>query len=144
VVVLIPDLSWMRDAALALASVGAVLGLASVLLGLYSVISGQDHLPKRIRRLLWKVPASVDDHKTRGLALMLNGAAMMLVELGITAGVVGAYDHRSFAADAAFFITVVALLTSLACTAGSYTLSLRVRYVSTRTSTDPNRGIPPA
>jgi len=141
---LIPDVTWMQDTALSIASLAAVLGLASVLLGLFSIITGKDHFPKRVRRLLWKVPASADDHRMHGMMLMLNGAAVMLVELGVTANIVGMYGHRSASADAVFFITMVAILTSLACTAGSYTLSLRVRYVSTRTSTDTQPGIPPA
>jgi hypothetical protein len=141
---LLPDLSWMQDTALSIASLGAVLALASVLMGLFSVISGVDHFPGRIRRLLWKVPASPDDHRMQGIVLMLNGAAVMLVELGMTASIVGINNHRSFPADAVFFVTIVAFLTSLACTAGSYTLSLRVRYVSARTSTDAQPGIPPA
>jgi hypothetical protein len=133
----------MQDTALSIASFGAVLALASVLLGLFSVISGVDHFPTRVRRLLWKVPASADDHRVHGVMLMLNGAAVMLVELGVTAEIVGFRNHN-FPANAVFFITILAILTSLACTAGSYTLSLRVRYISTRASTDPNRGIPPA
>ena len=143
-VVLIPDLSWMRDTALSIASLAAVLSLASVLLGLFSVITGLDHMPKRVRRLLWKVPASADDHRMQGIVLMLNGAAIMLVELGVTAGIVGVYNHRAFPGDAMFFITTLAFLTSLACTAGTYTISLRVRYVSSRTSTDAQPEIPPA
>src|ERR1700681_1647618 len=40
VAVLIPDLTWMQDTALSVAALAAVLGLANVLLGLFSVITG--------------------------------------------------------------------------------------------------------
>jgi hypothetical protein len=142
--VLIPDLTWMEYTALTIASVAAVLSLTNVLLGLFSVITGKDHMPMFIRRRLWKMPASAEDHRLHGTSLMLNGAATMLAMLGVTSGIVGTHGVRGFPGDAMFFITLVAFLTALTCTAGSYTLSVRARYVSTRASTDTNPGIPPA
>jgi hypothetical protein len=144
VAVSLPDLTWMQDTALSLAAVGAVLSVTSVLLGLFSLITGKDHLPRSIRRLLWKVPASPDDHRTHGMTLMLNGAAVMMVELGVTAGIVGYHGLGRFAGDALFLITTLALATSVVCTIGAYTLATRTRYVSTRASTNPHPGIPSA
>ena len=132
----------MQDAALGLAVVGAVLSLANVVMGMISVITGKDHLPQRVRRLFWRVPASAEDHRLRGMAMMLNGAGVMIVELAITATVVAAHGHAF--RDAVFFITMLAFLTALTCIAGAYALSLRTRYVSSRASTDPLPGIPPA
>jgi hypothetical protein len=141
---LMPDLTWMQDAALSLAAVGGVLAVASVVLGLFSLITGKDHLPRSIRRLLWKVPASSDDHRTHGMTLMLNGAAVMMVELGVTAGIVGYHGLGRVSGDALFLITTLAFATSLACTVGAYSLGTRTRYMSTRGSTDSLPGIPPA
>ena len=45
----------------ALISVAAVLSLVSVTLGLFSTLTGKDPLPKRIRSLLRRVPASAED-----------------------------------------------------------------------------------
>ena len=64
---------------LSLISVAAVLSLVSVMLGLFSTLTGQDALPKRIRRMLRRMPASADDFRLRGVSLLLNGAAVMLL-----------------------------------------------------------------
>jgi hypothetical protein len=140
---LMPDLAWMQNTGLSIAAVAAVLSLTNVLLGLFSVVTGKDHLPLRIRHLLWKMPASADDHRTHGMSLMLNGAAIMLVELGLTAGIFGSHGVRGFPADVMFFVTMLAFCASLALTVGAYSLGVRTRYVSTRTSTDTRPAIPP-
>ena len=144
--VLIPDLTWMQDTALSVAALAAVLGLANVLLGLFSVITGKDHFPKGVRlwRLYARVPASTEDFRTHGMGLMLNGTAVVLMELGLTANIAGAHGLRGFPGDALFLITGLAFLTSLACLAGSFSLGVRTRYVSTRASTDARSGAPPA
>jgi hypothetical protein len=141
---LIPDLTWMQDTALSLASVAAVLSLATVVLGLFSVITGKDHFPLRFRRLLGRVPASVEDHRLHGTRMMLNGAALMLAELGATAGIFGGRGIAGFPNDVLFFMTMLTFLTAFACTIGSYSVGIRVRLVSTRASTDAQPGVPPA
>ena len=141
---LIPDLTWMQDAALSMGSVAAVLSLTILLMGLYSVITGKDHFPRRLRRLLWKVPASPDDQRTHGLYLMLNGAAILLMELCVTAGIYGSHSVRGFPADVMFFITLLGFCAAFALTVGAYVVGLRTRYVSSRASADSHPGIPPA
>ena len=134
----------MQETTLSLASVVAVLSLGSMILGLYSITTGKDHLPKRTRRLLPRVPASEEDHRMRGMSLMLNGAAMMIAALIFTANLVAMLNRGAFPPEAWFFVTIVGLLAMLACSVGSHTLYWRVRFVSTRASTDAHPGIPAA
>ena len=118
------------------------MSLVSVILGLFSVITGRDHLPWRIRYLLRRVPASAEDHRLHGMGLMLNGAALMLVMFGVAAGTAGRH-LGGFPSQVQFFVTAVAFVGSMALLAGAYTVSVRVRTVSTRASTDAHPGIPP-
>jgi hypothetical protein len=141
---------------LSLISVAAVLSLVSVTLGLFSTLTGKDPLPKRIRRLLRRVPASAEDFRLRGMSLTLNGAAVMLMASLLTIYLVGpllAFGGWSgyapsaslaFPEDTVFLVTTVAALAAMACLIGAYTLSGRVRYVSTRASTGAQPGMPPA
>ncbi len=144
----------MQQISLSLAAVAAVLSLVSVILGLFSTLTGKDPLPKRIRRLLRRVPASAEDFRTRGMSLVLGGAAVMLIASILTTNVVGltlsgvsGYAPSAtlaFPKAAVFLIGLVAALAAMACFVGSYTLMLRVRYVSTRASTGAQPGMPPA
>jgi hypothetical protein len=139
---------------LSLISVAAVLSLVSVMLGLFSTLTGQDALPKRIRRMLRRMPASADDFRLRGVSLLLNGAAVMLLVSIITTNVVvmsmltpGVVYYAPSAAlafpkDTVFLVTSVAALAAIACFIGAYILGVRVRYVSTRASTGPQPGMP--
>ena len=139
-----PDLTWLQDTALSVTSLAALLSLVNVVFGLFSVITGKDHLPWRIRRLLARVPASADDHRLHGTSLMLNGAALLMTMLGVTASAAGSHSLAGFRGDAQFFVTVVAFLGAVALLAGSYTVSVRVRLVSTRGATDAHHEPPPA
>ena len=51
---------------LSLISVAAVVSLLSVTLGVFSIVTGKDPLPKRIRSLLRRLPASAEDFRLRG------------------------------------------------------------------------------
>ena len=148
------DEPGIRVITLSLISVAAVLSLPSVTLGLFSTLTGKDPLPKRIRRLLRRVPASAEDFRLRGMSLTLNGAAVMLISL-LTINVAerlagggwsGSAPSASlaFSKDTVFLVTTVAALTAMACFIGAYTLGVRVRYVSTRASTGAQPGMPPA
>jgi hypothetical protein len=126
---------------LSLIFVAAVLSLVSVALGVLSTLTGKDPLPKHIRSLLRRVPASAEDFRLRGMSLTLNGVAVMLVASLLTTNVVdrlalgGWSGYAPSAALAfpkytAFLITTVAALAAIACFIGAYTLGVRVRYVS--------------
>jgi hypothetical protein len=139
---------------LSLISVATVLSLPSVMLGLFSTLTGKDPLPKRIRSLLRRVPASAEDFRLRGMSLTLNGAAVMLISLLTTINVDrlagGGWSgyapsaSLAFSKDTVFLVTTVAALAAMACFIGAYTLGVRVRYVSTRASTGAQPGMPPA
>ena len=139
-----PDLTWLQDTALSVTAFAALLSLMNVVFGLFSLITGKDHLPWRIRRLLRRIPASADDHRLHGPSLMLNGAALLMTMLGVSAGVAGRHNPGGFPGDTQFFVTVLAFFGAMALLAGSYTMSVRVHFVSTRGATDAHRERPPA
>src|ERR1700680_4772339 len=104
------------------------------MLGLFTTLTGQDALPKRIRRMLRRMPASADDFRLRGVSLLLNGAAVMLLVSIITTNVVvmsmltpGVVYYAPSAAlafpkDTVFLVTSVAALAAIACFIGAYIL----------------------
>ncbi len=137
----------------------AVLSCVSVMAGLISTLTGNDPLPKRIRSLMRRTPASAEDFRLRGMSLTLSGAAVMLIASGLATNVVeglalgtnvGAYAPSATLASLAFpkytvfLVTTVAAVVAVALFIGAYALSARVRYVSTRNSTATQPGIPPA
>jgi hypothetical protein len=145
----------MQGTTLLLACAAAVLSLGSVMLGLYFTLTGKDPLPKRVRRVLRRMPASVEDFRLRGMSLTLGGVAVMLMATILTANAVymlniGGFTGYApvatveFPKDTVFLVTVLAALAAIACFFGSYLLALRVRYVSTRNSTGAQVGMPPA
>ena len=150
------DEPGIQIATLSLLAVAAALSLASVVLGLFSSLTGKDPLPTRIRRMLRRVPASAEDFRLRGLSLMLDGAAVLLLVSIITTNVVvmGVLNPGvvvlvpsasvAFPKTIVFLVTVVVALASIACFCGSYALSVRVRYLSTHASTGVGPEIPPA
>ena len=139
---------------LSLISVAAVVSLVSVTLGLFSTLTGKDPLPKRIRSLLRRVPASAEDFRLRGMSLTLNGVGVMLISLltlnsvdRLAGGGWSGYAPSSslaFSKDTEFLVTTVAALAAIACFIGAYALGVRVHYVSTRASTGAQPGTPPA
>jgi hypothetical protein len=141
---------------LSLISVAAVLSLANVMLGVLAIVTGRDPLPKKVRGLLRRMPASPDDFRLRGMSLTLNGAAVMLIVSGLTINVVGrlalvgTYAYApwtasvQFANDVLFLVTTVAALAAIACFMGAYAVGARVRYASTHPSTGSQPGMPPA
>ncbi len=143
---------------LSLVSIATLLSFVSLMLGLFSTWTGKDPLPTRIRNRLRRTPASAEDFRLRGIALMLTGAAVMLVVSLVTINVVNvialdgisgyaAYapsDSVAFPRATVLFVNTVAALAALACFSGAYALSVRVRYIGTRPSTGPLQGTPPA
>jgi hypothetical protein len=140
---------------LSLISLAALLSFVSVTVGLFSTLTGNDPLPRRIRSLLRRVPASAEDFRLRGMTLMLNGAAVMLMVSLLTINVVNTLTRGSisgyvpsasvaFPRATVFLVTTVAALAALACFVGAYVLGVRVRYVGTGPSTGTQQGTPPA
>lgn len=129
---------------LSLISVAAVLSLAGVMVGLLCTVTGKDPLPRRIRSVMRRVPASAEDFRLRGMSLMLNGAAViLLVSLSaaevvdrLTAGAGYApAGSLAFPTDTMFLVTAVAVAAAVALFIAAYAVSVRVQYVSTRVVT---------
>jgi len=122
--------------ALLTAVVAATFGLGSVLLGLFSALTGKDHWPKVIWRLRRRVPASEEDRRTHGVALMLNGAAMLMILMGVsmTALTAGVRDGEPLKA-LRFLLTLIGLGASIACVLGANAVFRRVRYLHGQAST---------
>jgi hypothetical protein len=148
------DEPGIKAITLSLISLAAVLSFMSVMLGLFSTLTGKDPLPRRIRRLLRRAPASADDFRLHGTSLMLNGVAVMVIVSLLTVNVVNALTRGgisgyvpsasvAFPRATVFLVTTVAALAALACFVGAYVLGVRVRYVGTVPSTGTQQGTPP-
>lgn len=90
---LLPDLPTMQTYTLWLAVVASLLCLVSVILGLYSALTGKDHWPTQMSRLRRRVPASDEGRRRHGVSMMLNGGALLLVLFGVSMNALGAGDH---------------------------------------------------
>ena len=119
------------------ALVAALAGLASLLIGLFSFVTGKDHWPAALRGIRRRVPATPEDHRLNGLALMLNAAAMMPILLGIGLVDVGSQVRFGLGLekDLLFLLQVIGLGASLALVAAAYRTSRSVQYVYGEPST---------
>jgi hypothetical protein len=143
---------------LSLISLAALLSFASVTLGLVFTVSGKDPLPGRVRSLLRRVPASPEDFRLRGMTLMLNGAAVMLIVTLLTINVVNRLTFSGFSGyvplatlatlavpkATVFLVNTVAALATLACFIGAYKVGVLVRYIATGPSNSTQQRMPPA
>jgi hypothetical protein len=118
--------------ALGLLAVAALLNVSSAFLGLYSLISGKDHWPRALRFLRKRVPATENDHRTQGAALLLNGAGVMLIVMGGSMNVQSMLGRISGEPvnTIQFGLTLAALSVAMGCIIGAYVIRLRVQYVS--------------
>lgn len=140
---------------LSLLALATLLSLANLVLGLFSTLTGKDPLPKRVRSMMRRIPASAADFRIRGTSLMLNGAGVMLIASNLATtfverlafGTATAYVPSGSAAlpnDITFLFTTVAAVAAVALFIGAYALSRRVGYVSTHLSASAKPGMPPA
>ncbi len=137
----LPD-QGLQTATLILAAVVSAVGLLTVLLGLFSLVTGRDHWPVPMRRLRRRTPASEEDFRVHGTYMMLNGGAMLLILLGVTMNALSIGSRVGEPANTLrFVILLIAIATSLACVVGAYTLGLRIHYVSSRTTTGDRAGL---
>jgi hypothetical protein len=111
------------------AVVAAALGLVTVLLGLFSALTGKDHWPRAMWRLRGRMPASEEDRRMNGVALMLNGAAMLVIVIGFSTTALTAEIRVGEPLNTLrFLLTLIGLGASMACIFGAYGLARRVRY----------------
>ena len=78
------DTGALQPSAVWVSALAGLLGVAGVSVGLFSVLTGSDHWPTLLRRLRRRIPASVEDQRRNGMALVLNGAAALIIVMGIS------------------------------------------------------------
>jgi hypothetical protein len=127
----VPDDATLQLVA-AWVTVGAALvGLENLFLGLSSVLTGRDYWPRVLRRLRPRVPASPEDQRRYGMGLLLNGAAMMIILMGIAINIFGARDHSLGEPlnTLRFVLTLIGFAAVMVLITASYRISLKVRYL---------------
>ena len=97
----------------------------------------------------------MEDHRLRGISLMLNGAGVTLITSILASTVVQRSTSGSmgiayapdaslaFPNDTIFLVTTVAAVVAVALFIGAYDVSTRVRYTTNRPSTSTQQEIPP-
>ncbi len=125
---------------------GAGLGLVSLSAGLYSMSTGKDHWPTRLRRLRLRTPASEEAQRRHGLFMVLNAAAVLIIIMGASIATFSIGDHRIGEPlnTLRFVVTLIGLAGAMACVGGAYRVSLTVSYVVGRNATGTNPLLPPS
>jgi hypothetical protein len=124
------DNGALQLAAVWVSVVAGLVGVASVSSGLYSVMTGRDHWPGLLRRLRRRIPASVEDQRRNGMALLLNGTAVMIIIMGISIYNFSVHDH-SFGEPLntlRFVMTLIGMAGAIGGVIGAYSVSLTVKY----------------
>jgi uncharacterized iron-regulated membrane protein len=139
------DLANLQLAAAWVSLAAAVGGLVNLGLGLFSILTGRDHWPNRLRSLRRRVPASPEDLRRHAMTLVLNGAAVLIIIMGVSINIFGARDHSQGEPlnSLRFVLSLVGLTGAMACVIGAYSVSLTVKY--TRTDLPPQTDpLPPS
>ena len=124
------DVGAMQTAALALALTASVIALASMVLGLYSALTGKDHWPQQAGRIRGRVPASAEDQRAHGLSMVLNGCGALLILLAVTLTTVSIGSRAGEPMNTMqFLIDLIALIAALASVIGAHSFGSRVKYV---------------
>jgi uncharacterized iron-regulated membrane protein len=126
----LPDPAALQLAGAWVTVVAALVGLVSLFLGLSSVLTGRDYWPKQLRRLRPRAPASPEDQRRYGTALLFNGAAMMIILMGVSINIFGARDHSvgEPLITLRFVLSLIGFAAAMALIAASYRTGLSVRY----------------
>jgi hypothetical protein len=136
----LPDSATLQLASAWLAVAAAIGGLTNLGLGLFTVITGRDHWPRRLLRLRRRSAASDDDLRRDAMTLVLNGAAILVLMMGLAMEIFGARDHSlgEPLITLRFVFSVIAFAGSIACVLGAYAISLTVTYTSRREEPAPD------
>jgi hypothetical protein len=126
----LPDTATLQLAAVWVSVVAGLAGVASLSVGLFSVVTGRDHWPSQLRRLRRRIPASVEDQRRNGMALLLNGAAVMIIVMGISIDNFSVSDHSMGEPlnTLRFVMTLIGMAGAIACVIGAYSVSLTIKY----------------
>jgi hypothetical protein len=128
------DPAALQLAAAGISVVAAVGAVLNILVGLSSILTGKDHWPKQLRFLRRRTPASPEDQRRYGMAVLLNGAAILIIIMGISINIFGARDHSQGEPlnTLRFVLSLIGLAGALACIGGSYRFGLTVRYTDAK------------
>jgi hypothetical protein len=124
------DTGALQLAAVWVSVVAGLAGLAGVSAGLFSVLTGRDHWPGLLRRLRRRIPASVEDQRRNGMALLLNGTAVMIIIMGISIDNFSVHDHSLGEPlnTLRFVMTLIGMAGAIGGVIGAYSVSLTVKY----------------
>jgi hypothetical protein len=124
------DIGTLQLAAVWVSVLAGLVGVATLSVGLFSVVTGRDHWPSLLRRLRRRIPASVEDQRRNGMALLLNGAAVMIIIMGISIQNFSVRDHTIGEPlnTLRFALTLIGMAGAIACVIGSYSQSLTIKY----------------
>jgi hypothetical protein len=137
----LPDSATLQLVAAYVSVLAALGGLVNVLVGLSSTLTGRDHWPRQLKLFRRRTPASPEDQRRYGMAVLLNGAAILIIIMGLSVNIFGARDHSQGEPlnTLRFVLSVIGFAAALACIGGSYRFGLTVRY----TDPAPAAGAPP-
>lgn len=126
----LPDPATLELYAAWVSVVAAAGGLANVLMGLGSILTGKDYWPRQLRRLRPLTPASPEDQRRYGMAVLLNGAAVLIIIMSLSLNIFSARDHSQGEPlnTLRFVISVIGFAGAMVCVGGAYRFGLTVKY----------------
>lgn len=129
--VILPDTATLQLAAVCVSVAAGVLGLANIATGLLSVLTGRDHWPYIFLRLRRRIPATEEDRRRNGMSTALQGAAVLIIVMGISIDNFSIGDHSIGEPlnTLRFVLVLIGLAGALGCVIGAYAVSLKVKYI---------------
>jgi uncharacterized membrane protein YidH (DUF202 family) len=111
----------------------AVGGFLNLLVGLFTVVTGRDHWPQQLQRFRRRKPASQDDLRRQAMGLVLDGAAVLIIIMGVSINIFGAQDHNQGEPliTLRFVLSLIGLVGAMACVISAYGIRRTVIYTST-------------
>ena len=140
----LPDPASMAVTALWILTLSIGLSLATAFLGLYSLVTGEDHWPRVIRPLRRRAQATAEDRRIHAVTMVLRGSGVTLLSLAVAMNALALLDRgmdepgKTFQ----FLLGLLAVVTGLASIGGAHLLGLRVRYLVADGSGVEHPGLP--
>jgi hypothetical protein len=124
------DLGTLQLAAVWVSVLAGLIGVVGVSVGLFSVVTGRDHWPNLLRRLRRRIPASAEDQRRNGMALLLNGAAALIIVMGISIDNFSVHDRTMGEPlnTLRFVMILIGMAGAIACVIGAYSVTLTIKY----------------
>ena len=115
--------------------VAVVVNFVNLGAGLLSAMTGRSYVPGPLRRLRRHEAASADDQRSLGMSLILLsvGQLLMMVTLLVVVTLSAAASSGGHAPIVGLYlVTLVAFISSVACTFASLFIGARVRYTDVK------------